>query len=111
MQAESRILDDIARVAGGAVGLMAGLRRQIREEIRSRIDEAALRLDLVPREEFERLEAVTAKARAEIDRLEKRIAALETAERSGKAVPKAKKTPRAGSGRADNRAKGRKGKI
>ncbi len=54
--AKDKVLDDIARVAGGTVSVFGGLSRSIREEIKSHIDEMAQRMDLVPREDLEALE-------------------------------------------------------
>ncbi len=78
---KEKVLDDISRMAGGAVSIMSGLSQNIREEIKSRVDDMAQKLDLVPREDFDRLEALV-QAQA------KRIAALEKAQK-----PTAKKTP------------------
>jgi BMFP domain-containing protein YqiC len=77
MKPREKVLDDIARVAGGAVSLMSGVTKQMREEIRARVDELATRLDLVPREDFDRLEAMLAEARREQAKLVKRIETLE----------------------------------
>lgn len=77
MQAREKILDDVARVAGGAVSAFGTLRRQVKDEVRTRIDELAQRLDLVPREDFERVELMMYKAREEQTNLIKRIEALE----------------------------------
>lgn len=74
-----KILDDIARVAGGTVSVFSGMTRNLREEIRSRIDEAATRLDLVPREDFERLEAVLKETRRIVEEQKSRIDSLESA--------------------------------
>ena len=77
MKPKEKVLDDIARMAGGAVTIMSGLTRQAGDEIRARVDELATRLDLVPREDFDRLEAMLAEARKEQTQLRKRIEALE----------------------------------
>lgn len=77
MQSKDKILDDVARVAGGAISAFSGLSRQVKDEIRVRIDELAQRLDLVPRDEFERVEMMLFKAREEQNRLNERLAALE----------------------------------
>ena len=77
MQSKDKILDDVARVAGGAISAFSGLTRQIKDEVRVRIDELAQRLDLVPRDEFERVELMLFKAREEQNRLNERLAALE----------------------------------
>jgi BMFP domain-containing protein YqiC len=77
MFAKEKLLDDIAKVAGGTVSAVTGLHRQIKDEVRARVDETAQRLDLVPREEFEKLEAMLVKAREEQDSLIKRVTELE----------------------------------
>lgn len=87
MGPDPKILDDIAKVAGGAVNILSGLQQQIREEIKSRVDDMAARMDLVPREDLERAEAMIVKLRKRQDEFESRLAALE-----GKAKPVAKKT-------------------
>ena len=53
---KEKILDDLACVAGGAVSVLSGLGRTVREEVRSRIDEIAQRLNLVAREDLTALE-------------------------------------------------------
>ncbi len=77
MHSKEKILDDIARVAGGTVSVFSGLNQAVREDIRSRVEEVAMRLDLVPREDFERLEALLTQARLQQDAQEARIQALE----------------------------------
>ena len=74
---KDKIFDDIARVAGGAATLAGGASKQIRDEIRSRFDDMAARMDLVPREDFEKLEAMLTEARLKQEDMLKRIAALE----------------------------------
>jgi BMFP domain-containing protein YqiC len=76
-QAREKILDDMARLAGGTAGFVGGLKRQIKGDLKSRVDEMAQRMDLVPREDFERLESMLVKAREEQEALAKRITALE----------------------------------
>lgn len=77
MNPDSKILDDIARVAGGAVNVVSGLRQQIRDEVRTRFEELAARMDLVPREDFEQVEDMVKKLRLEQEELIKRMDALE----------------------------------
>lgn len=57
MKPDPRIFDDLSRVAGGAMNVFSGLREQILSDIKTRFDEMASRMDLVPREDFDRLEA------------------------------------------------------
>jgi len=90
MQTENRFFDDLARVAGGAFGTLAGLRNEIEELVRQRFERMLSDMDLVPREEFEAVKAVAEKARLEQERLEKRVSALEkalSASGSGAASP------------------------
>lgn len=66
---KDRILDDIARMAGGAASVVNGAHQNIRADMKAHIDEVALRLDLVPREDFDRLQE-------RVDALEKQIKTL-----------------------------------
>lgn len=77
---DNKLFDDIARVAGGAAGLLASVRQQVAEEIKARIDDFADRADLVPRADLERLEA-------QVKALQKRIEALEGKKAPAKAAP------------------------
>jgi len=77
MSTREKILDDVARIAGEAAGFVSDAGRQARESLRTRVDDLATRMDLVPREDFERLEAMLIKAREVQDALEKRVSALE----------------------------------
>lgn len=74
---DPRLLDDIARVAGGAVNIVSGLQQQLREDLRSRMDDMADRADLVPRDDLERAEAMIQKLRSRVDDLEARLEKLE----------------------------------
>jgi len=67
---DAKIFDDLAKVAGGAVNMFSGVRQQIEGEIKARIDDMADRLDLVPREDFDRLNALVTKLSARLDVLE-----------------------------------------
>lgn len=86
MQSSNRILDDLARVAGGAVGTLSGMRAEMETLIRQRIERMLAGMDLVPRDEFEAVKEMAAKARAENEVLSRRVAALEAAQgKPGKA--------------------------
>lgn len=87
---DPRILDDIARVAGGAVNIVSGLQQQIRDDLRSRVDDMAARMDLVPREELDRALAMIGALRARVDGLEDRLAKLEGG-KAKTAAPKGQK--------------------
>ena len=80
---DNRLFDDIAKVAGGAAGLLASVRQQAAEEIKARIDDIADRADLVPRAELERVEAM-------VKALQKRVETLEGKKATAKAAPAVK---------------------
>lgn len=80
MQTQSRLFDDLARVAGGALGAFSGVREEIELLVRGRLESLLADMDLVSREEFEVVKAMAAEARAENERLAARIAELEQAQ-------------------------------
>ena len=77
MQTRSRIFDDLAKVAGGAVSTLGGIKAEIEVLVRQQIERLLLNADMVPRDEFDAVKAVAAKARIEQEALEKRVLALE----------------------------------
>ena len=79
MQTRNRVLDDIAKVAGGAASVLTGVKEEIEALARARIERLLAAMDLVTRDEFEAVRAMLAKARAEQERLAARIDALEKA--------------------------------
>lgn len=86
MPADNRFFEDMARVATGAAGALAGLRTEVEAMVRQRMEKISADLNLVGREEFDVVEAMTAEARgaqedlaARVASLEARLAALEAA--------------------------------
>ena len=77
MQSSNRILDDLARVANGAVSTLAGAKDEIDALIRQKIESCLVDADLVPKEDFEVVKLMAAEARLEQERLSKRVGALE----------------------------------
>lgn len=59
------LFQDIGQLAGGALSLVEGLREELKRDMQDRLDALVSRLDLVPRKDFERLEAMVMKMRAE----------------------------------------------
>ncbi len=96
MQSRNKLLDDLARVAGGAAGTVAGIRDEVETVVRQRIEAVLSELNLVTRDEFDAVKAVASKARAEQEKLEKRVAELE----AGAAKPAAKPAAKRGSAKA-----------
>ena len=101
MQTRSRVFDDLAKVAGGAVSALSGIKAEIEVLVRQQIERLLVEVDMVPRDEFDAVKAMAAKARSEQEKLEKRILELEARlgvkspprpqSRAGKANPAAKK--------------------
>ncbi len=79
MPKNGQIIDDIARVAGGAMNIIGGVKQHVREDVKARVEDIATDIDLVPREDFERVEALLMKSLEEQKQLTQRIEALEKA--------------------------------
>lgn len=77
MQSQKRIFDDIAKVAGGALGALGSLKQEIEGLVRQRVDRFMADYDLVSREEFEAVKAMASEARIEQEKCAARIAELE----------------------------------
>lgn len=77
MQTNNRLFDDLAKVASGAASTLVGVKQEIESLARQQVERLVGEFDLVRRDEFEAVQAVAANARAEQERLEHRIAALE----------------------------------
>ena len=77
MQSQNRIFDDLARVAGGALGALTSLKDEIEAMIRDRLERFMAEGNFVRREEFDIVRAMASEARAEQERVAKRIAELE----------------------------------
>ena len=73
----SRFFDDMAKVAGGTMSFVSSARASIKDGVKTGLDDIADRMDLVPREEFEKLELMLKEARQKQAEFEKRLTALE----------------------------------
>jgi len=76
MQTTNRILDDMAKVASGAVSAVTGLKGDAEGVVRRQLEHLLADLDLVTREEFDAVKAMAANARAAQEKLEARVADL-----------------------------------
>ena len=92
MQTQNRLLDDLARVASGAIGVATEMRGEVEAQLRAQFERALSRFDLVTREEFDAVKAMAVKAREEQEDLAARLTALETAVAKLEAPAKARKT-------------------
>jgi len=78
MQTDNPFLDGLAKMFTDAASAAQSLRAEIDTFVKQRLEKLVADMDFVPREEFEAVKAMAAKARSENERLEARIAALES---------------------------------
>ena len=77
MQTDNRLLDDLAKVASGALGSITGVRHEVEMHVQQRLERILARMNLVPRDEFEAMKEVAQAAREAQVRLEARVSDLE----------------------------------
>ena len=77
MQSDNRILDDMAKVATGALGSLTGLRAEIEAKVQQQLERLLSKMNLVSREEFETMKSVAQAAREEQIKLERRLQEIE----------------------------------
>ncbi len=77
MQTNSRLFDDLARLATGALGTAQGVKTEWENLFHQRLERFISEMDLVPREEFDAVKAMATLAREENDVLRERLAVLE----------------------------------
>lgn len=92
MQTQNPFLDDLARMAGGALGALSGVKAEIEALVRQQMERFLAGMDLVTRAEFDVVRDMAQKAREENEDLASRLAALEArlnGPAGGDAVPAA----------------------
>jgi BMFP domain-containing protein YqiC len=77
MQTDNRLLDGMARFFTNAAGAAQAFKAEMETMMKARFERLVADLDFVPREEFDAVKAMAAKARAENDKLSARVAELE----------------------------------
>jgi len=77
MQTQKPFFDDLARLAGGAVNALSGIKAEVETLVKQQFERLTASMDLVSREEFEAVKAMAAKAREQQEILSERLAALE----------------------------------
>ena len=77
MQTDNRILDGMAKFFTNAAGAAQSFKAEMDTLIKARIERVIAELDFVPREEFQAVKAMAAKARTQNEKLEARVKQLE----------------------------------
>lgn len=77
VQTDNRLLDDLARLAGGAFDAAAAMAATLEVAAKRQAEGVVSRLDLVTREEFEALRVLAGRAREAGEDLSIRLAALD----------------------------------
>lgn len=76
MQTDNPLLDGLAKFFTDAAGAAQSVRTELDTFVKHRLEKLVADMDFVPREEFEAVKAMAAKARSENERLEKQLAEL-----------------------------------
>jgi len=77
MQKDNKFFEDIARVASGAAGGFMDMKRELESMVSAQLEKLLQKMNLVTKEDFDTVQAMLAKARAEQDEIKKRLDALE----------------------------------
>ncbi len=77
MQSDNKILSDLARLGQSAAGTLHGVKNEIEDQVKSRIESVLMDMDLVSREEFEVVKEMAIAAREENAALVARLEKLE----------------------------------
>jgi BMFP domain-containing protein YqiC len=107
MQTDNRVLDGMARFFTNAAGAAQAFTAEMETMVRARVERLIADLDFVPREEFDAVKAMAAKARAENEKLAARVTQLET--KLGIVPPKPRRA--AGASRRAKPLTKRRGKL
>ncbi len=76
-QTDNPFLDGMAKFFTDAAGAAQSMRTEVDSFVKQRLEKLVADMNFVPRDEFEAVKEMAAKARTENERLEARIAALE----------------------------------
>ena len=77
MQSDNPFLDGLARLFTDAAGAAQGARSEFESLVKQHLEKLLADMDFVPRDEFEAVKAMAAKAREENQQLAARLEALE----------------------------------
>jgi BMFP domain-containing protein YqiC len=76
MQTRNPFIDDLTKMANGAVGALTGMKDEVGNRLRDQIAKILDGMDIPRRDEFDAVKAMAAKAREENDELRKQIEEL-----------------------------------
>ena len=76
MQTKHPLFNDFAKVAGGASGLVVGIKDDLENTLKGYIEQTLNSMDLVTRDEFEIVRTMATKGRMENENLKKELALL-----------------------------------
>ena len=77
MQTRNPFLDDLAKMANGAMGALSGVKDEMEARVRDQIARILDGMDIPRRDEFEAVKAMAAKAREENEALRRQLAELQ----------------------------------
>ena len=77
MQNNNKFLNDLSRMASGAVGGLMDVKREIEVIVGEQLEKLLQKTNLVTKEEFDTTQAMLTKSRNEQEELKKRLDALE----------------------------------
>ena len=94
MQTDNRFLDGMAKFLTNAAGAAQAFKAEMETMVKARIEKMIADLDFVPRDEFDAVKAMAAKARTDNEKLAARVAELEAKLGMGKPKRKSAGRPR-----------------
>jgi BMFP domain-containing protein YqiC len=77
MQNNNKFLNDLSRMASGAVGGLMDVKREIEIMVGEQLEKLLQKMNLVTKEEFDTTQSMLTKSRNEQEELKKRLDALE----------------------------------
>ena len=77
MQTRNPLIDDLTKMASGAMGALAGVKDEVEARIRDQIAKILDGMDIPRRDEFEAVKAMATKAREENEALKKQVEELQ----------------------------------
>ncbi len=77
MQTRNPFIDDLTKMANGAMGALSGVKDEVEARVRDQIAKILDGMDIPRRDEFEIVKAMAAKAREENEELKKQIGELQ----------------------------------